>query len=313
MTKMLNLRTCSGFTLIELLVGIPLGLVLVAGIYMTFKAQQDSYLTQDQIGAMQQNLRGAMYLMTRDILMTGYLTGLDPNPHSLDWDDRGGAESKRAVMIAGDNVSRLGDGIKDNTDIIVIVKASDEGRLLGDAEKATGTRITLEDMDVDLNTSGKRFGVLVKQDLSKADFFEVRSIAGTTITLTAGLASTYGEGDLLYRADIIIYKIDDNAARPSLRRKNLGQDNGYQVVAQDIDNMQIRYQLSSGAWTDDPAGSESNIRAVQVFLVGRTASPQRGYRDTTTYHFANNLITHPNDAYRRQMLSSTVKTRNLGL
>jgi hypothetical protein len=168
-------------------------------------------------------------------------------------------------------------------------------------------------MDVDLNTSGKRFGVLVKQDLGRADFFEVQSIAGTTITLTSGVPVNYGEGDLIYRADIIIYKIDDNAARPSLRRRNLGQDNGYQVVAQDIDNMQIRYQLSSGTWTNDPAGSESNIRALQLFLVGRTANPQRGYRDTTTYNFANNLITRPNDAYRRQILSSTVKTRNLGL
>jgi prepilin-type N-terminal cleavage/methylation domain-containing protein len=308
-----NLHSSSGFTLIELLVSIPLGLVLVGGVYMTFKAQQNSYLTQDQIGAMQQNLRGAMYLLTRDILMAGYLTRLDTNPHSLDWDARGGEESKKAIMIAGDNISATGDGVKDDTDIVVIVKASDKGRVLGEAEEATGDRITLEEMDVDLNTSGKRFGVLVKEDLSKADFFEVQSIAGTTITLTGGLAVNYGEGDLLRRADIIVYKIDDDAARPSLRRRNLGQDNGYQVVAQDIDNMQIRYQLSSGAWTDDPAGSEPDIRAVRVFLVGRTANPQRGYRDTTGYHFADNPITHPNDAYRRQVLLSTVKTRNLGL
>jgi prepilin-type N-terminal cleavage/methylation domain-containing protein len=311
--KTFNLRSSSGFTLIELLVSIPLGLVLVGGVYMTFKAQQNAYLTQDQIGAMQQNLKGAMYLLTRDILMAGYLTSLDTNPHSLDWDARGGEESKRAIMVAGDNISATGDGIKDNTDILVIVKAGDKGRALWEDEKATGDRITLEEMDVDLNTSGKRFGVLVKQDLSKADFFEVQSIAGTTISLTGGLAVNYGEGDLLRRADIIVYKIDDDAARPSLRRRNLGQDNGYQVVAQDIDNMQIRYQLSSGTWTDDPAGSEPNIRAVQVFLVGRTANPQRGYRDTTAYHLANNPITHPNDAYRRQVLLSTVKTRNLGL
>ncbi len=115
------------------------------------------------------------------------------------------------------------------------------------------------------------------------------------------------------RVDIIIYKIDDDSTRPSLRRRNLGQDNGYQVLAENIDNMQFRYQLNSGTWTDNPAGSESNIRAVQIFLVGRTAKPQRGYRDTVTYNFANNPITNPNDAFRRQVLSSTIKIRNLGL
>jgi hypothetical protein len=313
MPKRLFLLTDCGLTLVELLMAIPLGLVLIAGIYATFKAQQDSYLAQDQIGAMQQNLRGAMYVITRDLQMAGYLTSRDARVYSLDWDGRGGVESKRPLIISGDNINASGDGIKDNTDIIVIVKASEEGRPLGNTEEATGTRITLQDMDVDLNTSGKKFGVLVKQDLSKADFFEVQSIAGNTLTLTGGLVDAYGEGDLIYRVDIIIYKIDDDSNQPSLRRRNLGQDNGYQVVAENVDNMQFRYQLNSGAWTDSPAGSEPNIRAVQVFLVGRTAKPQRGYRDTVTYNFANNPITNPNDGFRRQVLSSTIKIRNLGL
>jgi type IV pilus assembly protein PilW len=313
MRKRVILRTDSGFTLVELLVAIPLGLVLIAGIYATFKAQQDSYLAQDQIGAMQQNLRGAMFVITRDLQMAGYLTSHDARSHSLDWDGRGGLESKRPLIISGDNINASGDGIKDNTDTIVIVKASDEGRLLADDERATGTQITLDEMDVDLNASGKRFGVLAKQDLSRADFFEVQGVAANTITLTGSLVNTYGEGDLLYRADIIMYKIDDDSTRPSLRRRNLGQDNGYQVVAENIDNMQFRYQLNGGTWTDNPAGSESNIRAVQVFLVARTAKPQRGYRDTRTYNFANNPITNPNDGFRRQVLSSTIKIRNLAL
>jgi type IV pilus assembly protein PilW len=309
----LSLRTDTGFTLVELLMAIPLGLVLIAGIYATFKAQQASYLAQDQIGAMQQNLRGAMYVITRDLQMAGYLTSRDARSYSLDWDDRGGVESKRPLIISGDNINAAGDGIKDNTDTIVIVKASDEGRPLRDEEEATGTRITLQAMDVDLNTSGKKFGVLVKQDMSRADFFEVQSIAANTITLAGGLVNAYAEGDLIFRVDIIIYKIDDDSTRPSLRRRNLGQDNGYQVVAENIDNMQLRYQLNSGTWTDNPAGFEPNIRAVQVFLVARTAKPQRGYRDTATYKFANNPITNPNDGFRREVLSSTIKIRNLGL
>jgi type IV pilus assembly protein PilW len=64
-----------GFTLIELLVAMSVGLVVMAGVSMTFRSQQKSYLLQEQMAAMQQNLRAAMYHMEREIRMAG----CDPN------------------------------------------------------------------------------------------------------------------------------------------------------------------------------------------------------------------------------------------
>ncbi len=61
-----------GFTLTELLVAIFIAGVVAAGIYSTFYSQQKSYLAQEQIAAMQQNLRGAMHILGRDIRMAGY-------------------------------------------------------------------------------------------------------------------------------------------------------------------------------------------------------------------------------------------------
>jgi len=310
------LHSHSGFTLVELLVTVPIALLLMAGIYRTFKIQQDSYLVQDQVTMMQQNLRGALHLITRDLLMAGYLSSLDTSPHTLDWDGSGGslAEPKRPLIIGRDNVHVPGDYIRAYTDTLVIVKASDEGRALRAGESAGGDEIFLTSLDDDLpgGTAAKDFGVLVKQDYSKADFFQVMSVAGTRITLTSGLSGSYGPGDLIYRADLIAYRIDEENP-PNLRRANIGQGIGYGVIAENIENIQIRYQLSDDTWTDNPAGMEASIRAVQVFLLGRTATPQRGYRDTETYAIANSLPVKPNDGYRRKIFSTIVKTRNFGL
>jgi len=60
-----------GFTLIELLVVVALVGIVMAGIYSTYASQQKSYVTQDQVAAMQQNLRAAMYYMGREIRMAG--------------------------------------------------------------------------------------------------------------------------------------------------------------------------------------------------------------------------------------------------
>jgi len=317
----------AGFTLIELLVAIALGMVILAGLFRTFKVQHDSYVIQDQVSAMQQNLRAAMHFITRDLQMAGYYTNFDRNNRQLDWNDLDGdsnpannTETGRPLLFAVNNVSASGDSIKDNTDVIVIVKAGSEAHGLGSGEGASGGVITLSSRDfdgdgtADLNSTSKRFGLLVKQDLSFADFFQVDS-AGGNITPPAGLVENYTSGDTVFRTDIIIYRVDDSTPdHPCLVRKNLGNDggSGYQVIAENIDNLQFRYQLNDGTWVNDPTGSQARVRAVEVLLVARTAFAQRGYRDTSSVAFGTETIS-VNDSYRRKTLNATVKTRNVGL
>jgi len=61
----------NGFTLVELLVAMAISGIVMASIGYLYYSQQKSYVAQEQIAAMQQNLRAAMYYMEREIRMAG--------------------------------------------------------------------------------------------------------------------------------------------------------------------------------------------------------------------------------------------------
>jgi type IV pilus assembly protein PilW len=68
----------SGFTLVELLVAMALSSIVLTGIVMALHTQFRHHVTQAMVVDMQQNIRGAMYIMQREIRMAGY----DPTGNS---------------------------------------------------------------------------------------------------------------------------------------------------------------------------------------------------------------------------------------
>ncbi len=70
------------FTLLELLLALAIFAIVVTAIYGTYLSQQKAYIVQDQIAGIQQNLRAAMFVMSREIRMAGF-SGTVEKPSNL--------------------------------------------------------------------------------------------------------------------------------------------------------------------------------------------------------------------------------------
>jgi type IV pilus assembly protein PilW len=99
-----------GFTLIELLIAMAISTVVMAAIYSAYQSQLKSHITQQKVVEMQQNARAAMFVMEREIKMSGYDYHTDP-------DCIQGAE----ITAADDDtitftISAISDGIDNDLD-----------------------------------------------------------------------------------------------------------------------------------------------------------------------------------------------------
>lgn len=65
-------KTQNGFTMIEIMIALAISSVLVTAVYQTFHSQQRSYALQSEAAAMEQNLRGGLYLLTKELRSAGY-------------------------------------------------------------------------------------------------------------------------------------------------------------------------------------------------------------------------------------------------
>jgi len=70
--KRTNYFNVRGVTLIELLIGLVICGIVIAGIYRVFVAQSKAYSVQDQVVEVQQSVRSAMELISRDLRMAGF-------------------------------------------------------------------------------------------------------------------------------------------------------------------------------------------------------------------------------------------------
>lgn len=85
------------------------------------------------------------------------------------------------------------------------------------------------------------------------------------------------------------------------------------ALAENIEEIEFNYTLADGTQAIAPA-DPSEIRSVQIAILARTAHPDRGFRDVRAYSAPSGAVWGPyNDAYRRSLLTTTIRCRNMGL
>lgn len=72
LSRSIKFRDLEGFTLVELMVSMGIGMVILAAVTTTFMSQTRIYNAQEQINEMQQNARGALDIINREVKMAGY-------------------------------------------------------------------------------------------------------------------------------------------------------------------------------------------------------------------------------------------------
>ncbi|MFH0926702.1 MAG: PilW family protein [bacterium] len=141
--EMIKNRREQGFTLIELMIGLALALIAGYAVYSAFIFQYRSYVTQEQVVEMNQNLRGAMFEIAHDVRMGGYMEN-SGGQYSID--DSGDVSTVSTVSIGNNSGVKGSDSLTiyyldESTDIVQKVtyeiRANNELRVVTDSDDDT--------------------------------------------------------------------------------------------------------------------------------------------------------------------------------
>ncbi|MEA3386753.1 MAG: PilW family protein [Thermodesulfobacteriota bacterium] len=276
-----------GFTLVELVVSMFIAGIVLIAIFTVFKSQQKSYLIQDQVTEMQQNIRAAMDIMVRDIRMAGYSHGA-PGFGITDIRPRDKAYSVD-ITITGNGALEFTADFDDN------------GTLSG------GETISYSVYDFPVGTGGDGINDLGRNSGGGrqlvAENIEALGFAYAFDADGDGILDTYN----VVGNQQVIWAVDSDGDN-DLDRNLDTNGNG------DIDENDGPGLGGNGliGGTAIPDVNPQDIRAVHIWMLARTEHGDNSFLNTKTYTVGNKVIT-PNNNLRMRLLTTTVKCRNMGL
>jgi type IV pilus assembly protein PilW len=164
---------------------------------------------------------------------------------------------------------------------------------------------------------------MVGYDPTRAADAEILTAAPGLLDFTADLNGDGDTDDPNEHMIYWLYDLDADGASDELVRDDVNSGAGPQLLAENIDQLNYVYlDGSRNALNDmttpvDPAVLP-DIRSIQVTMVARSGAMDRKYTNNNTYQNQNPggsevIYTAAGDNFRRRLLSTEIKCRNLGL
>lgn len=174
----------SAFTLVELLISMAVFGIITGLIVNQYSSQQESQLTQDQVVRMQQNIRNALIIMTRDIQMAGFDPEISNTMGIVNaGDGSNGNPLTFTYSVADDGVDNDGDGTIDESGEFQTIRYSLFDSL-GDGDMDIGRAVGAgANQNIAENIQTLRFTYLDGNGNPTAAIGEIRAVR-VTITAT---------------------------------------------------------------------------------------------------------------------------------
>jgi type IV pilus assembly protein PilW len=267
-------RTNTGFTLIELMVALVVGAIVITIIYSIYTMQQRSFKRETMIVRTQQNARSALIFMERDIRMAGY-DRLNTDLFSIT-DIREDADGNGTLTFTAD-ILNADNGVLD-----------------------TGETFTYELYDAG-STS-----LVGNLDLSRTDDLNGQRLVAAGIEALGFAFAFDSDADGMLDtapAGHVIWAVDsdgDNDLDLNLETNGDGE----------VNTADGTETLNSIGYPDVDV---SRIRAIKIFLLARTKGMDLSYSNNENYRVGRQVVSGNGDQFRRRLLVTTVKCRNMGL
>jgi len=191
------------------------------------------------------------------------------------------------IINPGDNRNN----VNRNDDQVTIIGAFEQVSTL----KVIGTNtIELNGNASEFETAGNKRYICI----GGIETHTVTNVSGNTITLSSNLVNRHAIGDPVFKVKAITYRLRwdlTNPNMPVLTREDNTDGGGSQVIAENVENLQLEYFDANGNITANPP----DIRMVKVTVTAKTNMSDPDYKG--------------GDGYRRRILSSNIKVRNMGL
>jgi type IV pilus assembly protein PilW len=300
MKKVSTLQTIFGFTIIEMMVSLLLGIMVSLAVVQLYMTNSQTYLANQDLARLQENGRYALYRLSTELRMTGYMGCIKSDP------------SKVTTMTTGPNTvssnNTIANQLKNNFEQPIQgeeasgYNSSDEITLshgvsdsVFSVSAVSGTTYTATGISTLISPAPNN--ILMISDCEKAIVFVPNSSGVNTITANS-ITGTFQPGAEIMKATSTRFFIANVSGVPTLAQQVNG--GAEEDLVDNIESMQILYGEDTDSAADEIANSYR--RASQITDWGRVVA----VRITLT------LVTpaHGTAPVTRQTMDMTIDVRN---